>query len=188
MKRFAAFGLMILGFGCFSKTIVAQSCLTIEKELVIKDNTSINATLNAFILDLIEATDGTVIYSSNNNQVAIIKGQMPLVLSTSWDELAARFNGQVNYQLTIACQKDKVVLTFTDLSHHANESINGFDFDYGLLQTNNATQKKAVFYNYDFLKEDYQRLHRFSADDKIASLIHAETRQEIDQLIALAAQ
>lgn len=188
MKRFLAFGLIILVFGCFNEKIVAQSGLTIQKELLIKDDATINETMDAFIYELIEATNGEVIYQCNANQKAIIKGQLPLVLSETSDDLAAQFNGRVNYQLTLTCDKDKVVLTFEDLSHHANKSVNGFDFDYGLLQPNNMTQKKAIFYNYDFLKEDYRRLHRFSEDEKMSSLIHEETMHEIDQLVTLTHQ
>ncbi len=188
MKRFAAFGLIIMAFGCLNTNIKAQSALTIQKELLVTDNETLNKSIDSFIYQLIEATNGQVIYKCNSNHKAIVKGQMPIVLSDTSDDLAAQFNGWVNYQLTISCHKDKVVLTFANLYHHAKESINGFDFDYGLLKTNNATQKNAVYYNYDFLSEDYHRIHRFSEDEKISSLIHTVTMNEIDHLMALTDQ
>ncbi|WP_439183746.1 hypothetical protein [Carboxylicivirga taeanensis] len=188
MKRFVTYGLFILTLVSFNKNMDAQSRLAIQKELLVNNYKNTNQLIDDLVLDLIEATNGEVVYKSNSKATAIIKGQLPLVLSESCNDIAKQFNGQIKYKLTISCQKDKLVLTFVDLYHHAAASINGFDFDYGFLQTNHATQKRAIYSNYLYLSEDYNRIHRFSDDQKISSLIHSKTLRKIDQLLAKASQ
>ncbi len=188
MKRLLTYCCILFIIACFNENMEAQSDFSIRKELTMKNNSSTQKSIELFILHLVNNTNGEVIYQSDINQTTILKGQLPLILSHNSADLAARFNGEVNYKLTISNQDDKLVLTFDELSHHSNESIDGFDLDYGRLKANKATQKSAIYYNYDFLHEDYRRLHRFSEDDRMASAIHQQTLNKIDQLLAIAGQ
>jgi len=188
MKRLTTYWIIVLLFMTPSYNSTAQDDFIIQKELNINNNVELKHAINKFIHHLVEETNGQIIFNCDHNNTAIIKGQLQLKLSDSPFEIDWLFNGSIEYQLTINYDDKKLYLTFDKLTHHSNESINGYDFDYGTLKKNNKSEKKAIFANYDFIHEDHHRLARFSADESMSTKIHIQTLYSIEQLITEASK
>jgi len=163
--------------------IFAQDQLIVEKGITIEAKEDVHQKLDQLVEWLVLNTDGQIQFRNCNSNKIIVEGDIPLLLEKSPFILSSQFNGNIKYCVDISYSENKIKLHFRDLYHHSTHSINGWDFDMGLLQKNNKVQKEPVFHNFDFLSEDYSRLNRFKTDQQMAQLVCKKTIETIDQTI-----
>jgi len=161
----------------------AQDQLIIEKGIAIEANEDVQQKLDQLVEWLVLNTNGQIQFRNCDSSKITVKGDIPLLLEKSPFILSSQFNGNINYCVDISYSKNQIKLHFRNLYHHSTHSINGWDFDMGLLQKSNQVQKEPVFNNFDFLSEDYSRLNRFKTDQQMAQLVCKKTIETIHQTI-----
>lgn len=163
--------------------ISAQEQLIIEKDISIEAKEDVRQKLDLLVEWLVNNTNGQIQFRSCNSNKIIVEGDMPLLLEKSPFILSSQFNGNIEYRVDISYDENQIKLHFRDLHHHSMHSVNGWDFDLGLLQTNYKAQKQPVLQNFDYLSEDYSRLNRMKTDRQMALLVCEKTLDIIDQTI-----
>ena len=163
--------------------IVAQEQLIIEKDISIEAKEDARQKADLLVEWLVNNTNGRVQFRNYDSDKIIVEGDIPLLLDKSPFILSSQFNGNIEYRLDISYCDHQIKLYFSNLHHHSRHSINGWDFDMGLLQTNFRAQKKPILKNFDYLSEDYSRLSRFKSDKQMARLVCKKTLETIDQTI-----
>lgn len=165
-------------------SLKAQENLSITK--VIKTNSLVQktSTVNNLKMWLIQNTNAQVCGQCEDKQMVIIDGQMPLTLSDNPYDIEYQFNGGINYQLVMDYSSSDIKLTFKNLQHYSNKSINGLELDYGQLLTDGSTSESVIFRNFDYLLEDFGRIKRFETDKKIAKEINDAALLGVDNILA----
>jgi len=175
-------GIIILCF-VFTGHIIAQQQLTIEKDISIEAKDDVVGKVDHLVEWFVNNTNGHIQFRNCNSDKITVEGDMPLLLEESPFILSSQFNGNIRYRLDISYSNKQIILNFHDLYHHSRHSINGWDFDLGLLQTNFTTQKQPVLKNFESLSEDYPRLYRYKSDEDMAQLICKKAIETIGQTI-----
>jgi len=170
-------GLLLTG------VLVAQEPLIVEKDIAIEPTENVAQKVDQLVEWLVDNTNGQIQFRNCQSNKITIEGDMPLLLEKSPFALSSQFNGNIAYRLDIAVTADQINLHFHDLYHHSQYSINGWDFDMGLLQTDFKASKQPVLSNFDYLSEDYARVDRFKSDEQMAQLVCKRTLETIDQTI-----
>jgi len=166
-----------------SGNIFAQEQLVIEKGISIEAKEDVRQKLDQLVEWFVLNTNGQIQFKNCDSNKITVKGDIPLLLEKSPFILSSQFNGNIEYSVDISHSKNQIKLQFRNLHHRSTHSINGWDFDMGLLQKNNKVQKDPVFNNFDFLNENYARLSRFKSDQQMAQLVCEKTIETIDQTV-----